>query len=244
MATGAAAVIIGNEVLTAKVEEQNGAFLIQRLRQAGVPLRLLTIVPDEVDAIVEAVSRARAVAQYVFTSGGIGPTHDDVTVRAVALALGRAVVRHPELEQEVRAYFGERLTPQGLRLAEVPEGAELLRREGVWYPVLSCAGVFMLPGVPQLFRIQLETVLARLPCSPVFLKTVHVAASEPEIAGVVDQVALAFPEVGIGSYPQFERGLDHKVRITIEAARAELVEAATADLLARLPADRVVRVLA
>src|SRR5262245_15654778 len=97
--TGAAAVIIGNEVLSAKVQALNGSRLMQRLRERGIPLRSLEVVPDEVDLIVDAVTRARARAKYVFTSGGIGPTHDDVTVRAVALALGRPVVRLPEMER-------------------------------------------------------------------------------------------------------------------------------------------------
>ena len=120
MRSGVAAVIIGNEVLTAKVTEQNGAHLIQRLRQRGVPLRMMTFVPDEIDAIVDAVTRARQVAQYVLTSGGIGPTHDDVTVRAVSLALGRRVVRVPELEADVKKFYGDRATPEALRLADAP----------------------------------------------------------------------------------------------------------------------------
>src|SRR5439155_7291018 len=93
--SGAAAVIIGNEVLSAKVIEQNGALLVKRLRERGVPLRSLHVVADEIDAIVEAVALARRHARWVFTSGGIGPTHDDVTVRPVAPALGRKVVRLP-----------------------------------------------------------------------------------------------------------------------------------------------------
>ncbi len=89
MSWGVAAVIIGNEVLSAKVTEQNGAHLIQRLRQRGIPMRLVIVVPDEIDLIVDAVARARQIARWVITSGGIGPTHDDVTVRAVSMALGR-----------------------------------------------------------------------------------------------------------------------------------------------------------
>src|SRR5262244_3947972 len=134
---GAAAVIIGNEVLTAKIQDLNGPLLARRLRDRGIPLRSMSTVPDEIDAIVEAVSRAREIARYVFTSGGIGPTHDDVTVRAVALALGRNVVRLPELEALVRRHDRD-ASPQAFRLAEAPEGTELLWREGTWYPVLHC----------------------------------------------------------------------------------------------------------
>ncbi|MHB8873574.1 MAG: molybdopterin-binding protein, partial [Myxococcaceae bacterium] len=114
--SGAAAVIVGNEVLTAKVVEQNGAHLIRRLRELGVALRSVQIVPDEIDAIVEAVATARRKARWVFTSGGIGPTHDDVTVRGVSMALGRKVVRVAAMEQLIKDHYGERLSPEALRL--------------------------------------------------------------------------------------------------------------------------------
>src|SRR6266849_4398361 len=140
---GAAAVIIGNEVLTAKIQDLNGPLLARRLRDRGIALRSISVVPDEIDAIVGAVTHARAIARYVFTSGGIGPTHDDVTVRAVALALGRRVVRIPELETLVRRHERE-ASPQALRLAEAPEGTELLWREGTWYPVLYCDSIYLL----------------------------------------------------------------------------------------------------
>lgn len=242
MRFGAAAVIIGNEVLSAKVTEQNGAHLIIRLRQRGIPLRTLIVVPDEVDAIVHAVTRARELAQWVITSGGIGPTHDDVTVRAVSLALGRRVVRVPELAAEVTRYYGAKVPPEALRLADAPEGAELLTRDGAWYPVLACEGVYMLPGVPQLFKLQLETVLARLPGSPLYLKSLYLGLGEPELAAALDQVAAAMPDVAIGSYPQYEAGLDYKVKVTIEAKDLAAVEEAVTRLLAQWPEDVVVRV--
>ncbi|MBX5483625.1 MAG: competence/damage-inducible protein A [Myxococcaceae bacterium] len=238
---GAAAVIIGNEVLSAKVVEANGAHLIQRLKARGVPLRMVTFVPDEVDLIVDAVSRARSVAEWVLTSGGIGPTHDDVTVRAVSLALGRRVVRVPSLAEEVKRHYGERATDEALRLADAPEGAELITRDGAWYPVIACDGVFMLPGVPQLFKLQLETVLPRLRGTPVFLKTLYLRPGEPELARSLDAVALAMPEVAIGSYPQFEPGLDYKVKVTVEAADRAQVEAAVNALLEQWPSGAVVK---
>lgn len=238
---GAAAVIIGNEVLTAKVEELNGTLLIRRLRECGIPLRSVSIVPDEVDAIVEALARARRVARYVFTSGGIGPTHDDVTVRAVALALGRKVVRSKEMEALVRQHFGEPLSSEALRLADAPEGAEMWQQEGIWYPVLTCDGVFLLPGVPQLFKVQLETVLARLERAPVYLRCLFLSAQEAEIAGVLDRVALAMPHVSIGSYPSFDRGSDYRVKVTVEHAEQAPVEEAVARLLMELPKSCVLR---
>jgi len=238
---GAAAVIIGNEVLTAKVVDANGPHLIQRLREVGIPLRSLEIVPDEVDFIVEAVSRARRRAKYVFTSGGIGPTHDDVTVRAVALAMGRGVVRLPEMVELIRQRGPERMTPEVMRLADAPAGAVLLPQSGSWLPVLTVEDVFLLPGVPQLFRTQLETVLGRLSGTPVHLRMLYLNVSESAVAGVLDRVALDMPHVAIGSYPMFDPALDYAVKVTVESVDKAEVEEAFARLLEGLPEGALVR---
>ncbi len=239
--TGAAAVIIGNEVLTAKVVDANGPHLIQRLREVGIPLRSLEIVPDEVDVIVEAVSRARLRAKYVFTSGGIGPTHDDVTVRAVALAMGRKVVRLPEMVALIREKGADAPTAEALRLADAPEGAVLIAQPGSWYPVLTVEDVFMLPGVPQLFRTQLEAVLARLRGTPVHLRVLYLSLGESAVASALDRVALDMPHVAIGSYPTFDRSLDYVVKVTVESVEQAVVEEAVSRLRAGLPEGSVVR---
>jgi molybdenum cofactor synthesis domain-containing protein len=239
--TGAAAVIIGNEVLTAKVVDANGPHLIRRLREVGIPLRSLELIPDEVDLIVEAVARARARAKYVFTSGGIGPTHDDVTVRAVALALGRRVVRLPEMVALIREKAVDKLTDEALRLADAPEGSVLIAQPGSWYPVLTVDDVFMLPGVPQLFRMQLEAVLARLSGTPVYLRVLYLGHGESAIAAVLDRVALDMPHVAIGSYPVFDRSLDYLVKVTVESVERTSVEEALTRLLAALPEGAVLR---
>ena len=238
--TGAAAVIIGNEVLTAKVVDANGPHLIRRLRERGIPLRSMELVLDEVDAIVDAVARARARSAYVFTSGGIGPTHDDVTVRAVALALGRPVVRLPEMVELIRQKY-DHVTEEALRLADAPEGAVLLDQEGTWFPVLTVDNVFLLPGVPQLFKIQLETVLARMGGKPVHLRSLYLRLGESTIAAVLDRVALDMPHVAIGSYPVFDSALDYRVKVTVEADAPGPVEDAVARIRGGLPAEAVIR---
>lgn len=239
--TGAAAVIIGNEVLSAKVVDTNGVLLIQRLRECGIPLRSLTIVPDEIDAIVEAVASARAKAQYVFTSGGIGPTHDDVTVRAVALALGREVERLPEVEALIRQHYGDKLRPEAMRLADVPRGATLLRPANSWYPVITVEGMFLLPGVPPLFKLQLETVLATLEKKPVYLRNLYLLEPESVIANALDTVALAMPDVAIGSYPLFGKDTEYKVKVTVEAESAERMNRAVDELKQRIPKEALLR---
>jgi len=238
---GATAIIIGNEVLSAKVEDANGPFLLRRFREHGIPVRSLEVVPDEVDAIVGAVARARAGARWVVTSGGIGPTHDDVTVRAVALALGRGVVRLPEIVSLLQRGYPE-LPPEALRLAEAPAGTVLLAPPGAPYPVLACEGIFLLPGIPSLFRMQLETVLSTLPRGAVHVRSLYLSRSEAEIAAALDRVALGTPEVDIGSYPAVVAGADHRVRVTVEGDELTRVDAVVARLREELPPDAVLRV--
>ena len=240
--TGAAAIVIGNEVLSAKVEDANGPHRVRRLREHGIPLRAIHVVPDEIEAIVGAVVSARAAARWVITSGGIGPTHDDVTVRGVALALGREVVRLPRIVELLSRGHSGSLPAEALRLAEAPEGTELLLPEGSVYPVLSCDGMFLLPGVPSLFKMQLETVLSSLPRSAVHVRSLYLSQGEAEIAATLDRVALGMPDVGIGSYPAVTSGADHRVRVTVEGAEPERVEAVVARLRSELPEGAVLRV--
>ncbi len=238
---GVAGLVIGNEVLTAKVTEANGAWMIKRLRERGVPLRAVHLVADEVDEIVETLMMARRRARWVITSGGIGPTHDDVTIRAVALALGRQVVRMPEIEAAVRAHYGERVTLQALRLAEAPEGSELVTHPAARYPVVACEGVFMLPGVPELFKLQLESVISRFETAPVVLRVLYLNQPEPAIAAVLDAIALSHPEVAIGSYPTFDPQAGYRTKITVEHGKQAAVDEVIGLLEQQLPAGSIIR---
>jgi len=235
------AVIIGNEVLTNKVTEANGALLIRRCRERGIELHAMHVVRDDVDDIVEQVALCRRHTGYVITSGGVGPTHDDVTVRAVALALRRPVIRLPELEARIRGYYGDHPVPaEALRMAEAPAGATLIPSEDVRFPVLECDGVFLLPGVPQLFRVHLEAVLARLPGKPVSLRQLFLRVGEPDIAAALDAIALARPHVALGSYPTWGDA-EYQVRLTIEHESAEEAAATLEALKTALGADAIVR---
>jgi molybdenum cofactor synthesis domain-containing protein len=237
-----AGVIIGNEVLSAKVTDANGPLLAQRLRERCIPFSCLLTVPDEIDAIVEAVSWARRRASAVITSGGIGPTHDDITVRAVSLALGRRVVHLPEMVELVKAWHGGEVNPKTLRLAEAPEGSRLVELPGaVRFPVLTCEGVYLLPGVPRLFQLQLEAVLRELPSGTLTLRELYVSHGEADLAAALDAVALDMPQVAIGSYPVIEPESPYRVKITIEHAERGPADEALARLEALIPAEWVVR---
>jgi molybdenum cofactor synthesis domain-containing protein len=235
-------VVVGNEVLSAQVPDENGPWAARRLRDLGVRLLAIYTVPDRVDDVVDAVDRARRRADWVFTSGGVGPTHDDVTVGAVALALGRPQARSPELVEVIRRLHREHHrcepTEEALRMADVPEGTRLVG--GAPWPTLVAANVVMLPGVPQFFRHQFERIAGRLEAPPFRLACVFLSVGEGAIAGALDRVARAHPAVEIGSYPRFDDA-DHRVKVTLEAKDLGRVGEALAMLLASLPAGSVIR---
>jgi molybdenum cofactor synthesis domain-containing protein len=237
-------VVVGSEVLSAKVEDANGPWAARRLRELGVRLLAMETVPDVMDDVIAAVDRARRRADWVFTSGGVGPTHDDVTVAAVARALGRPVSRSPELVKAIRAihrehHGGEDPPEVALRMADVPEGTRLLGDAS--YPTLVAANVVMLPGVPQFFRFQFDRIAHLLEAPPFRLARVFLSREEGDIAPALDAVAHAHPAVEIGSYPRFDAGADYRVLVTLEAKDGVAVGGALTALLAALPAGAVIR---
>lgn len=237
----AAIVVIGNEILTGKSEDKNASFLISELHALGVALRRVVIIPDEVDVIAAAVRECADGFDYVFTSGGVGPTHDDVTIEGVARAFGCDVVRHPELEAMLRGYFGDGIDAARLRMADTPEGSELIRDEGLRWPVLATRNVYVLPGVPELFRKKFEAIRERFRAEPFHVQTVYTRQDEFDIAPRLDAVAANNPEVEIGSYPTFTRD-DYRVKITIESKEQSAVDRARDQLLELLDAGSVVQV--
>lgn len=239
----AALIVVGNEVLSAKVRDENGPFAAERLRTLGVRLKAILTLPDEVPVLAEAVARERARADWLFTAGGVGPTHDDVTLPAVARALARPVVRLPELVEVIRAshrrWWGTEAPEAALRMADVPEGTRLVGDPG--YPILAVENVVMFPGVPRFFRAQLERFAADHSAPPFHLAEVFVSVGEDQLAPILDRLAVEHPAVEIGSYPRFD-DTDHRVKVTLESKDRPRVEAGLQALLRALPAGVVVRV--
>ena len=231
-------VIIGDEILAGKFVEENAAFLIGELRALGVDLRRIVMIPDDLEDIAATVRELSARVDHVFTSGGVGPTHDDVTMVGIARAFDTHVVRHPDLEAKVRAYWGERLAAPNLRLADVPAGAELVYgKDGVW-PVVTCRNVYILPGVPALFRRKFVDIRDRFRAEPVTVARIYVDADEGQIANDLDATVAANPAVRIGSYPRFSEK-DFRVLVTLEAREADAVTRAYEQLVARFGAHVV-----
>jgi molybdopterin-biosynthesis enzyme MoeA-like protein len=177
---------------------------------------------------------------YIFTSGGVGPTHDDLTIEGVARAFNRRVVRHPELEAMLRSYFGDDLDEARLRMADVPEGSDLIREGGMRWPVLVVENAFVLPGVPELFRGKFEAIRERFRAAPFYIRALYTREDEFDIASRLDRVAADHPGVEIGSYPTFTRE-DYRVKITIESKEEEAVERARAALVDLLDPSSLVQ---
>ncbi len=227
-----AVVVVGDEILSGKVAEANLTQLIPMLRAEGVELRRVAILPDHLEAIAEEVARCAALHDVVITSGGIGPTHDDLTVAGVARAFQVPVVRDAELERLIRHLWGERLTDAALRLADVPAGARLLFGDDGLLPLVVMRNVYLMPGVPALFQRKLATLRRELGGgTPPALLTLTLAAEETAIAATLAAVAHAFPQVAIGSYPQGRA----TVWVTFEGRDVQQVAQARRRLVELLP---------
>ncbi len=238
----AAIALIGDELLSGKVLDENAALLTRDLRELGVALRRVIVLPDVVEEIAETVAALSAGYAHVFTSGGVGPTHDDLTMTGIAQAFGTRVVRHPFLEERLRAHYGARLQERDLRMAEVPEGCVLVGdgAGAAGWPVVSYRNVYILPGVPQIFRAKWATIRERFRRAPFHLRQVYVSVGEGHIAHHLDRVVAEHAGVQVGSYPRLDEPA-YRVRVTLEGKARAGVDAATARLVALL-GDVVVKV--
>jgi molybdenum cofactor synthesis domain-containing protein len=236
----AALIVIGNEILSGKVVDTNSTFLAQELRKIGVALRLVLVIPDDLNEIGEAVRIVQPRYDVVFTSGGVGPTHDDVTIAGVARGLGREVVRHPLLEGKLRELFGDRINEARLKMSEVPSGADLVFEGTLNFPALKVENVYVLPGIPELFRSKFLAIKDRFAVDPFFMRVVYTGETETAIAECLNRTLEMFPELLLGSYPKMGDA-DYRVRITLESKDRAYVERALQHLPSLLPPGAVLR---
>jgi molybdenum cofactor synthesis domain-containing protein len=234
-------ILVGNELLSGKIADVNAAYLCRELRALGVEVRRVVVIPDEVPLIAGEVAEFSRNHDVVFTSGGVGPTHDDVTIEGVALALGVRVVRHPVLVALLEHYYGGTLNEARLKMAETPEGAELVGSESLRFPTIVAGNVHILPGVPEIFRQKFEAIRERFRDQPIHLQSVFVTMGEGTLADYLNDLLQEFPELLLGSYPEFSNP-EYKVKVTLESRDRPYLERALATLLDRLPAEVIVKV--
>jgi molybdenum cofactor synthesis domain-containing protein len=233
--------LIGNEILSGKIADANAAFLCRELRGLGVEVRRLTVIPDEVSLIAEEVATFSRDYDFVFTSGGVGPTHDDVTIEGVARAMGVAVVRHPVLVELLDRFYRGDLSEARLKMAEVPDGVDLVPAEGLRFPAIVMRNVYILPGVPEIFRQKFEALRERFRDEPIHLRSVFVSMAESTLADFLNELLRTYPLLMLGSYPEFSNP-EYKVKVTLESRDRAYLDKAVDEFLARLPATAIVRV--
>ena len=227
----AALVVIGDEILSGRTEDRNVAQVASWLNVQGIRLEEVRIVPDQQQAIVAAVNGLRQNHDYVFTTGGIGPTHDDITVDSIAAAFGVPVIIHPEARAILEHYYRNRgeLTAARLQMARVPEGAELIPNPTSGAPGVRIGNVFILAGVPNIARSMLEALDGKLEGGrPMVSVTVRAHVAESEAAELLEKVQDEHPSVAIGSYPFYRDGgfgADFVVRCDEEALANACAEA-------------------
>jgi molybdenum cofactor synthesis domain-containing protein len=231
----AAALVIGDEILSGKVEEANVAVLARALRDLGIELRRVVVVKDEIATIAREVKELSAAHDWLFTSGGVGPTHDDVTIEAVALAYGVRVVSSSSMEQMLRDHYGSRVTDGHLRMALIPEGAALEVNEAIRWPTTRIGNTWVMPGVPEVFRMKMQVVVEKIGRGRAFVsRAVYTKMDEGDLKPLLDAVVARFPDVAVGSYPKW-MDPSYKTKLTFDGRDGARVDAARDAFVATLP---------
>ena len=233
----AALLVIGDEILSGRTQDKNVAQVALWLNEQGIRLAEVRVVPDDIERIADAVNALRASHDYLFTTGGIGPTHDDITVDAMAAAFGVPVVVDPTARQILEDYYRDRpggLTEARLRMARVPEGAELIPNATSGAPGVRLGNVYILAGVPYIAAAMLEALTGKLEGGrPVVSVTVGARAPESDVADLLRETEAANPGVAIGSYPFFRDGR-YGANFVVRSEDGELARRTGDELAVRL----------
>jgi molybdenum cofactor synthesis domain-containing protein len=227
----ACVLIIGNEILSGRTRDANLAYLGARLNELGVRLIEARVIPDRVEVIVETLNEVRRRFDYVLTTGGIGPTHDDITAECVARAFDLPLTEHPEARAILEAHYGTgELNEARLRMAKTPEGATLIENPVSKAPGFQIGNVFVMAGIPSIMKAMFESLRHRLTGGrPLLSKVVVAALPESYLAPGLGAIQARYPEVEIGSYPFYRMGV-FGVRLILRATQPEHLEAAAGEV--------------
>jgi len=238
MSKSAAIIVIGNEILSAKTRDENSPYLTRELRELGVDVQKISVIPDELHLISREVREFSNGYDYVFTTGGVGPTHDDLTMDGIARAFGRRIQRNSELEASVRHFYSPELVEGNLRLADIPEGARLVGGKGLWFPVVAVENVYIFPGVPEILQKKFDRIKEIFREAPFHLRQIFLKADEGQIAGILHGVLERYPELLLGSYPYFDNPV-YSIKLTLESKDVVYLDGAYEVLLSELAKVRL-----
>jgi len=204
----AVVIIIGNEILSGRTRDANLSFLGKRCDELGILLQEARVIQDDEQTIIDAVNASRTKYDYVFTTGGIGPTHDDITTASIARAFGVGLVRHPDAVAAMEKYYPPGMLNEArLKMADVPRGASLINNPISGAPGVHLGNVFVFPGVPMIMQAMFDGIIDRLVGGPpVLTLSVRTNLTEGVIAPGLSKIQYQFSNVSIGSYPYFRAG--------------------------------------
>ncbi|MFT5785117.1 MAG: molybdenum cofactor synthesis domain-containing protein [Ascidiaceihabitans sp.] len=234
----AAMLVIGDEILSGRTRDANMHYLSGQLTEAGIDLREVRVVSDDPDAIVSAVKALSAGFETVFTSGGIGPTHDDITADCIAAAFNASIDVRDDARALLQAHYdrqGVELNEARLRMARIPDGAVLIDNPVSIAPGFTLGNVHVMAGVPAVFQAMVATVLPTLTGgAPLISKTYRIERGEGDIAGPLGILAKDYPDLSIGSYP-YQKDGKYGANIVIRGTDGDMIDAALAELTAVFP---------
>jgi molybdenum cofactor synthesis domain-containing protein len=234
----AALLVIGDEILSGRTKDKNIGSIAEHCTMIGIRLKEVRVVGDFEDEIVAAVNELRRRYTYVFTTGGIGPTHDDITADSIAKAFGVSIDHHPEVKALMLAHFARRgveATPARLRMARIPNGASLVNNKVSVAPGFRLDNVIVMAGIPVVMQAMLDAVTPELKTGRKMLSaTIELLKPEGEVAAPLEASQKAFPDVSMGSYPFVREGRLYGTELVLRATDAGRLAAAEADLRGRL----------
>ena len=234
--------IIGNEILSGKIQDENAPYLLAELRELGVDVERLYTIPDVTEVIAEDVRRFAKAYSYVITTGGVGPTHDDVTMEGVAMAFGRKLIQNEAMAEMLRkALRGQEPNKSQLKMCSLPDGAELLNTPDLWFPLVRVENVYVFPGIPRLLRAKFQSMRGLFQGTPLFLRRVFMRCMESDIAQQLHDLLDDFPELRLGSYPKVGDE-DYRTLLTLESRDQSYVDRAVDSLVEMIRGEDVVRV--
>ena len=231
--------IIGDEILSGRTQDTNIKYIATRLGDLGIRLKECRVIPDEPAAIVGAVNACRTAHTYVFTTGGIGPTHDDITTACIAQAFGRKVIRHPETEKKMRVHYGDAVNDARLKMSEVPDGPDVQVIENSAYstPSYRIGNVFVLAGIPAVCQAMFEATVPLLAHGDA-MRSGHVDGfvREGDIAETLTAIQARYPNVSLGSYPSL-RNERYFVSVVARSTDVAAINRALAEVEAMMRAN-------
>lgn len=236
--TTAALLVIGNEILSGKVRDTNSTYLAVELRKLGVDLERILTIPDIIEVIASETRAMSDAYDFVFTSGGIGPTHDDLTMDGVASAFDLDIVLNQSMVDRMARHSKSPINEAMKKMALIPNGADVLDVGGLWFPVVVVNNVHIFPGIPDLFEKKFDSIRDRFSGVPFQLSKIYIRENESEIAEILNTLLREFPELMLGSYPKINEE-DFRVLLTLESRDQDYLKRATETLLSRLPTDAI-----